>query len=420
MNGPNECGYCNTDHPSSKECPASATPPPAAARPRVEVGYSPAEGIVLRGTTREMGPNVKKVRGWKWYRAGNFWYVQRTRDTVQSRTRIERHAEELRVVLPGVEVVVVFEAGELRPAEEREADQKERLEQRAERLEDRADRLGDESAARYAAGKRIADGIPMGQPILVGHHSEKRHRRDLARINSNFDKAHELAEERKGDLAAAKSALRTVKRLDDVPSLLRRRERLSAERRSLEKNLREEKELAKDWTSGCVRKIVSSSFRKISPAGSDEPTTYWDLLSCGHRLPYTGDPDQGPETNGFGEGPGPTERPCKGCQDGIKVEGRENWIAAAELRLAAAIDELGLIAKKLEGVDLPGPQRYAKGQEVPTQHGRAIVLRVNPKGLTVKLIDAPHLPECMRTFKATYDRLLEAEKRAKKGGPGAV
>jgi len=36
--------------------------------------------------------------------------------------------------------------------------------------------------------------IPMGQPILVGHHSEGRHRRDLKRIDSGMRKAIEESE----------------------------------------------------------------------------------------------------------------------------------------------------------------------------------------------------------------------------------
>jgi hypothetical protein len=38
---------------------------------------------------------------------------------------------------------------------------------------------------------QILDIIPPGQPILVGHHSEGRHRRDLARVDRYFQKAGE-------------------------------------------------------------------------------------------------------------------------------------------------------------------------------------------------------------------------------------
>lgn len=36
---------------------------------------------------------------------------------------------------------------------------------------------------------RVASFIPPGQPILIGHHSEKRHRRDLDRIHNSMKKA---------------------------------------------------------------------------------------------------------------------------------------------------------------------------------------------------------------------------------------
>ena len=39
--------------------------------------------------------------------------------------------------------------------------------------------------------------IPMGQPIIVGHHSEGRHRRDLKRIDSNMQKS--IEESKKAD-----------------------------------------------------------------------------------------------------------------------------------------------------------------------------------------------------------------------------
>jgi protein-L-isoaspartate O-methyltransferase len=65
-----------------------------------------------------------------------------------------------------------------------------------ERAEERADRFGDYSHKRAAdadAAKRavssIADGIPLGQPILVGHHSERRARKDAERIENGMRKA---------------------------------------------------------------------------------------------------------------------------------------------------------------------------------------------------------------------------------------
>lgn len=71
-------------------------------------------------------------------------------------------------------------------------DFEQRREGRVERLEARAKKARSEGRARLDSSSRIADAIPMGQPILVGHHSEKRHRRDIERIQTNATKGFEL------------------------------------------------------------------------------------------------------------------------------------------------------------------------------------------------------------------------------------
>lgn len=52
----------------------------------------------------------------------------------------------------------------------------ERAEYRAERYEARADAAKAESMASYRRSHEMMDAIPLGQPILIGHHSEKRDR----------------------------------------------------------------------------------------------------------------------------------------------------------------------------------------------------------------------------------------------------
>ncbi len=60
-------------------------------------------------------------------------------------------------------------------------DYEERRESRIERLENRVAAAQTESNAAYEAAHSIMKHIPPGQPILVGHHSERHHRRDLDR-----------------------------------------------------------------------------------------------------------------------------------------------------------------------------------------------------------------------------------------------
>lgn len=63
-----------------------------------------------------------------------------------------------------------------------------RLEARRERLEARAEKLRREGQGRVDRAHEMASAIPFGQPILIGHHSEKRDRAFRGRIHSNFDK----------------------------------------------------------------------------------------------------------------------------------------------------------------------------------------------------------------------------------------
>jgi hypothetical protein len=70
---------------------------------------------------------------------------------------------------------------------------RERLEAKAEKRREWADKAKARSSARHKAAGAIADGIPFGQPVLSGHHSEKRHRRDLDKIHTNMSKSCEEA-----------------------------------------------------------------------------------------------------------------------------------------------------------------------------------------------------------------------------------
>ncbi len=60
----------------------------------------------------------------------------------------------------------------------------ERKAERIERYEGYADNAAARSTERYKRSCEILDPIPMGQPILIGHHSEKRHRAALKRADN--------------------------------------------------------------------------------------------------------------------------------------------------------------------------------------------------------------------------------------------
>ena len=67
-------------------------------------------------------------------------------------------------------------------------------EQRRARLARGIARLKEEGNRHLETAREKANSIPFGQPILVGHHSEKRHRRDLERIEANHREGHQKLE----------------------------------------------------------------------------------------------------------------------------------------------------------------------------------------------------------------------------------
>jgi hypothetical protein len=65
---------------------------------------------------------------------------------------------------------------------------------RAEKLRGWSETNAARSDAKFAGANQISSGIPFGQPILVGHHSERRHRRDLARIDDGMRAGFDLGD----------------------------------------------------------------------------------------------------------------------------------------------------------------------------------------------------------------------------------
>ena len=70
-----------------------------------------------------------------------------------------------------------------RRPKQRQGDTRERMENRAEKRADWAESRETKRDAAWEESHRIANSIPLGQPILVGHHSERGHRAAIAKID---------------------------------------------------------------------------------------------------------------------------------------------------------------------------------------------------------------------------------------------
>lgn len=139
---------------------------------------------------------------------------------------------------------------------------RERLEAKLQKRQDWADSASKRATARFDAAREIADGIPFGQPILRGHHSEKGHRRDLARIESNmgkgvmeYDKAQDHASKADG-LAAQLD--RNI--YSDDPDAV---EALEARIADLERQRDEQKAMNAAVRKGTAPPVLLESFAKL-------------------------------------------------------------------------------------------------------------------------------------------------------------
>lgn len=113
------------------------------------------------------------------------------------------------------------------------ADYEDRRQQRIERLQDRAIARRTEGNRRLSQARRLADAIPLGQPILVGHHSEKRARRDRNKIHNDMRKGVAALEESERLESRARAAeSNSAISSDDPQALVKLREKLAAEEAS--------------------------------------------------------------------------------------------------------------------------------------------------------------------------------------------
>jgi hypothetical protein len=125
-----------------------------------------------------------------------------------------------------------------------------RAEERADRFEGYGERRRSEADSTMAAIDRIADAIPFGQPILVGHHSERRAREDRERIHDGMGRAIKLWETSRYWADRAKGAIGHAK-YKELPAVRARRIKgLEADLRKHERARDEAEKLIAAWTKG--------------------------------------------------------------------------------------------------------------------------------------------------------------------------
>ena len=143
---------------------------------------------------------------------------------------------------------------------------RERREARAARLREWADKREVKADAASTRAQEMADAIPFGQPILVGHYSEGRDRRYRARIGTTMDRAMEHGNKARSmrsradniEAAAAKAIYSddddaVVRLAEKIDRLVAERARLVAYNKSCRKGARDASTLDAEQLADAVR-----------------------------------------------------------------------------------------------------------------------------------------------------------------------
>ena len=201
----------------------------------------------------------------------------------------------------------------------------ERQEQRAERFEGYSERRADDAQSAHAAVSRIADNIPFGQPILVGHHSERHARRDAEKIRSGMDRAVKKWKTSTYWTERAAGALRHAK-YKELPAVRARRiKTIEAECRGYERDIAKSRGFVKCWTG--LADADSITRKDGQPTTFAERVAYAARAGAGCRYELHGELERG-------------EISPEAARDSV-IAGHERlivhyerWIAHCENRLA--------------------------------------------------------------------------------------
>ena len=204
----------------------------------ITITHTHASGTLIEGSHKGDGVYeiLRGLRGnWRYFPSLRQIGLGQSRDRAAKTWDINQAAEALRAA--GHEVTVTIDESDRRSFATAEAERYERAGSRAQYHEDVAGSAEARADAAYRAEHGILDGIPAGQPILVGHHSERRHRRDLDRAESLRRKARDESERAEYHADRAEVAARFQARREDIPTTLRRIKKLEADERRLRAGL---------------------------------------------------------------------------------------------------------------------------------------------------------------------------------------
>lgn len=162
----------------------------------------------------------------------------------------------------------------------------ERAEDRAQRFEGYGESRAQEAATAHAQVRAIADHIPLGQPILVGHHSEARARRAKKRIDDGMRRAVQCWDQAGYWARRAKASLAHAERKESPAVRHRRIANLEADQRKMQRAWQSASDAAEAWRERIHDAVQALAFAganyvRVHVEGEPHGTTVYQLLSEG-------------------------------------------------------------------------------------------------------------------------------------------
>jgi protein-L-isoaspartate O-methyltransferase len=273
---------------------------------------------------------------------------------------------------PGREDLLLELAGEI---DDEDTSLVDRAAERSERFEGYSDRrMRDAESAREAVAA-IADAIPLGQPILVGHHSERRARKDAERIETGMRKAVKMwrTSQYWSDRAAGALAHAKYKELPAVRA--RRIKGIESDLRKAQTSKRESEERLRFWSRENITLAQAKAFANMNnfylakkegdrEDRSTQQTAWSALDQLESGIPST---IYAPRT---------LEEVIQGGRRLYPrlIANKERWIEHYENRL---VYERAMLAEQI-GVDDPGKRwPFAIGGKILVRNEWWTILRIN-------------------------------------------
>ncbi len=213
-------------------------------------------------------------------------------------------------------------AGEIEPEETTLA---ERAQIKADRLDGIADKRAAEASAFSRAARDISERFYMGQPILVGHHSERKARKDKERMENAQRKATKAHNAISYWQYRAEGVERHANRKNDPKVRARRIKTLLAELRDLQRGINSAHKALSLWEKMTTASQISDFLGH--PASLARFGT-WHEVDKGDRDPFEA-----------------KAAVIEGCRAIIEGPNRARWISHTLNRLAYERDMLGEVPR---------------------------------------------------------------------------